>query len=883
METPQFPKDEARRLKILNDFGILDSALEERFDRITRLAQQIFKVKIALVSLVDANRQWFKSKQGLAACETGRDISFCGHAILDENIFHIPDARLDDRFADNPLVLDEPNIRLYAGAPLLARGKTGIGTLCIIDDQPRTLNAVELSILRDLADCVEKEIERHQQERQHSALITLAQISALNSTDIHQVMHQALNLACSFLNFSSAFIAQPTPQELHIRFSVSDREDILQLMKIPLSKSLCKLTLEHDSIFFIQNLSEGIYAKHSFHTEFQFQSYLGIPIKRQGSNFGSLFFAHQRRNSKTQINSHEREFLQLLADWVGSTLERHDLNESLRKQQQLNHVIATAQAQFIRSQDRKKGFDDLLDGVIKLTQSKYGFIGEVLYDNQQQPYLKTYSITDISWDKNSQEFYKQNAPIGFEFSNLSTLFGHVLTTGQALISNNPIQDPLRGGLPQGHPTLHSFLGIPIHHDQHLIAMLGIANRQHGYDPSIIDFLTPITNTMAQLVNASQIQSQHNENERRLANIIKGTHIGTWEWSIKNHSIIINERWAEIIGYTLDELTPFTLTLWQSLIHPDDLLSAEEKLAKHMKGDLEYYEHEHRLKHKNGHWVWVLGRGGIIQNDDFNNPTIMSGSLADISERKRMETMKQDFISTVSHELRTPLTSINGSLGLIMGGALGIPPTAMTNILNIAHKNSQRLGVLINDLLDMEKLTSGKMYFDFQLYSLNELLQCAIDSNSPYGASRDIKIVLKTSVPECSICVDQLRLMQVFSNLLSNAIKYSPEHAEVEIHCNIVKIHTDKTRTESSEQLKISVIDHGTGIASQFHDQIFQKFMQADSSNTKKVGGTGLGLAISRELMQRMNGTIDFDPHHKNGAHFYIYLPIAPSIQLQRTL
>ena len=173
-------------------------------------------------------------------------------------------------------------------------------------------------------------------------------------------------------------------------------------------------------------------------------------------------------------------------------------------------------------------------------------------------------------------------------------------------------------------------------------------------------------------------------------------------------------------------------------------------------------------------MWVLDRGCIIQSDDQNNPMTISGSLTDINERKRLETMKQDFISTVSHELRTPLTSICGSLGLIMGGALGQAPQTMNSILNIAHKNSLRLGVLINDLLDMEKLSSGKMNFDFQNYAVQDLLQSAIESNTPYGAERGIRIVLKSPASEHFVYVDQLRFMQVLSNLLSNAIKYSPE-------------------------------------------------------------------------------------------------------------
>ena len=169
-----------------------------------------------------------------------RDISFCGHAILGPDIFHIPDARLDSRFSDNPLVVNDPNIRFYAGAPLMAQGKSGIGTLCIIDDKPRELNKIELSILRDLADCVEKEIEQHQQERQHNALLTLAQITALNSNDLNNI-EQALNLACIFLNFSSAFVGQIDKSDLKIRFCVSDREDILRLKKNSFIKNIVRI------------------------------------------------------------------------------------------------------------------------------------------------------------------------------------------------------------------------------------------------------------------------------------------------------------------------------------------------------------------------------------------------------------------------------------------------------------------------------------------------------------------------------------------------------------------------------------------------------------------------------------------------------------------
>ena len=155
---PPEPSHEAQRLCELHSLKLLDTQPEERFDRITRIAQQIFKVPIALLSLVDSTRQWFKSKQGITASETGREISFCGHAILSSDCLVVPDARLDLRFADNPLVTGSPNIRFYAGYPLSGPGGQKVGTLCIIDFQPRQMSAAELQILRDLGQLVEIEL-----------------------------------------------------------------------------------------------------------------------------------------------------------------------------------------------------------------------------------------------------------------------------------------------------------------------------------------------------------------------------------------------------------------------------------------------------------------------------------------------------------------------------------------------------------------------------------------------------------------------------------------------------------------------------------------------------------------------------------------------------
>lgn len=158
MIPPPIPPDERARLAALRALNILDTPPEERFDRLTRLAQRTFNVPIALISLVDENRQWFKSCQGLLVTETPRDISFCGHAILESALMIVPDTTKDPRFSDNPLVTGEPFIRFYAGQPLRVRDGGRIGTLCLIDRVPRELDAEQRRALRDLADLVQEQL-----------------------------------------------------------------------------------------------------------------------------------------------------------------------------------------------------------------------------------------------------------------------------------------------------------------------------------------------------------------------------------------------------------------------------------------------------------------------------------------------------------------------------------------------------------------------------------------------------------------------------------------------------------------------------------------------------------------------------------------------------
>ncbi|MFN3374635.1 MAG: ATP-binding protein, partial [Chloroflexus sp.] len=234
---------------------------------------------------------------------------------------------------------------------------------------------------------------------------------------------------------------------------------------------------------------------------------------------------------------------------------------------------------------------------------------------------------------------------------------------------------------------------------------------------------------------------------------------------------------------------------------------------------------------------------------------------DVTERRAVERMKNEFVAVVSHELRTPLTSIRGSLGLLAGGVAGELPPRAAAMIDIALKNSERLVRLINDILDIEKIESGKMVFKLQPVVLDELVRQTIEANRGFGQQYDVKIELTATLPNVQVYVDPDRMTQVITNLISNAVKFSPVGGKVEVAIG----------REPQGRVRITVTDHGPGIPVEFRDRIFQKFAQADSSNTRQQGGTGLGLSISRAIVERHGGQIGFVTATGVGTTFYVDL------------
>jgi len=521
MQVAQIPLNEKDRLKALLKLQILDTEPDATFDAITSLAATLFQVPIVLVSLIDEQRQWFKSKQGLEVCQTDRRLAFCAHAILQTDVFVVEDAAQDERFATNPLVCTIPNIRFYAGCPLIDEDGFALGTLCIIDRKPRSMTEQDKAVLRKLAVLVMDRLQEHKQKLQ-------------------------------------------TEHKLQLL-------DLL-LDSIPDALVACD--------------SEG----------------------------------------------HLEQFNKVARDWHGVDVRQCEA---------------------------------------ELWSHHYNL-------------------------------YEEN--------------GHTVLPVERI------------------PLLRAF------HGQTVVGQ-EICIKSNGQHP----------------------------------------------------------RWVSCRG--------------------------------------------EQLKTRSGQLLGAL----VLMHD--------------ISEQKQLEQMKTDFISTVSHELRTPITAISGGLDLVINQVLGPVPEKALAMLKVASQNSKRLQLLVNDLLDMEKLSAGKMDFYLQPCDLALEAQQAVAQNQPYADKFEVQLCLLNN-ETLMLQLDSHRLQQVLSNLLSNAIKYSKAGSKVMLNYGLV-----------DNKIRIQVEDKGEGIPLHFQEKIFQRFAQADGSDSKAKSGTGLGLAISKAIIESMGGSIGFHSVPDQGTVFFCDFPL----------
>ncbi len=389
--------------------------------------------------------------------------------------------------------------------------------------------------------------------------------------------------------------------------------------------------------------------------------------------------------------------------------------------------------------------------------------------------------------------------------------------------------------------------------------------------TVVQILSFIFIIIGLLTNIFSIFKQKKLNEQRLEAILNSMVDSIITIDVSGNIKSYNPMTEVLFGYSEKELENQNINILIPEVEVIDSL-----MSKLVDGKVELTA----VRKNNTTFPAEMGLSEIY----WDNKTIFIVVIRDITQHKEVAQLKNEFVSIVSHELRTPLTSIRGSLGLLAANTLGKVPEQMKSLIDIAYNNSSRLVFLINDILDIEKIESGKMTFDMVVVDLIPLIKECISSNNMYAAQYDVKYNFVNinnkregaeyyinednnyriieDVDDIQLFVDKNRLMQVITNLLSNAAKFSKPNDSVDI---IV------SRYENT--IRVSVKDYGQGMPEKFKSKIFQKFAQADSSTTRAKGGSGLGLNICKAIIEKMHGSISFETELGKGSTFYFDIPL----------
>ena len=365
------------------------------------------------------------------------------------------------------------------------------------------------------------------------------------------------------------------------------------------------------------------------------------------------------------------------------------------------------------------------------------------------------------------------------------------------------------------------------------------------------------------------QNALQRSEAKLRGLFQLSPLGIALTDMNGNFVEFNKAFSQLTGYTDDELN--NLDYWK--LTPREYYDQEQKQLKNLNEIGRYGPYEKEYRRKDGSLIPVRLNGVLVR--DMENKTYIWSIIEDISVSKEIEVnlrrakdaadegnrVKSEFVAMASHELRTPLTVIQGSLNLLLGGVTGEFPEAATKLLQIANNNCKRLVRLVSDMLDLEKLESGKRELDIKSIDIIPLIEHVIESNRIIAEQANITFVFNHEQSQLIALIDDDAFIQALTNLIGNAIKFSFPGGKIEIDA----------RTDGRKQ-KISVTDYGIGIQDSFRDRVFEKFSQENSSNARQKGGTGLGLSITKMLIEAMGGTISYESEPGKKTVFFFELP-----------
>ncbi|MCK5858212.1 ATP-binding protein [Abyssibacter sp.] len=856
--------DERARCEALWDLNILDTPPEARFDRLTRLAQQLFGVEIALVSLVDADRQWFKSRQGLEVSETARSVSFCSHAIDHDRPLVIEDTLQDDRFAENPLVVGEPHIRFYAGCPLKGPGGYLIGTLCIIDPKPRRFSDQDRDALRVLGELVEVELREPR--------LAPSMPSVLD--DRWQLARRRLKTLRDRLSYpvAAALTGALAAMTVLVAAWLWDSE------QTHAGQDHARHDAFHNASLMLGRLESELAAR--LHLVYALSGQVHAGVTYDESAFQN--FAAQLAGRVRHVVS-----LQLAPDAIVTHVWPiadhraaigHDLMSDPSRRRTAQRAIDSEQV--------------WVSGPVPLLQGGEAVIGRlpILLPREASNQTDFWGFASVLIDLDGllRDVGFFDAESGFEYALragdttegvLPSLYGST----RAFTDNSvtipvavPGGDWTMGVIPQGGwPT--SWSGRRLFWALALVASALTGVILHAL------LRLPAHTRMTIKRTVSDMESSH----ARFRDAIQALPAGFVIFDRDDRLNICNDRYRELyararprlqIGRQFEDILDFAISA--------DQFAITQGMNAKAKGDFrEVILQRHRMprsafdqKLADGRWVRVVEQrmrdGGTVSfHVDVSDQKASTRDLIDARQKaEQANQAKSTFLATVSHEVRTPLNGVIGLLSVLSGDA-GLN-AQQTKYVQTAHQSAQHLLGLLNEILDISKMEADKLELEASDCRLSTMVDSVVDLVRAQAESKslDLKVRWDDGLRSAIVIADEARLRQIVLNLMSNAIKFT-DCGQVTLR---LRAAGDIGRTLP---LRIEVEDTGIGFDPDQAERLFTPFDQLDDNAARRFAGTGLGLAICKRLVELMGGTIGAHGEPGKGARFYVDVefPVARTV------
>jgi PAS domain S-box-containing protein len=671
-----------------------------------------------------------------------------------------------------------------------------------------------------LQDITDEKANEQELQKAVDALSLVYRLAAGSDADLNTRINEVLKLGTETFGVPYSCVSRIDGGDFLVQYAHGPEGGLVPGSHFELANTYCELTVQGADPTAAHHVEMSDLRNHPAYAGMAMEAYIAAPVRVHGEPYGTISF-FGRAPRLTPFSEIELSLIGLFAHWVGNELTRDvTLKRLAESEERFQHAV-TGSSDGIWDWDLENDALYVSPRFLELV----GYGPEEIQLTADAWFDRIHPDDRGPAARAREAHLKTRKPFSVEYRALhrNGEFRWFLSRGQAVW--NEAGEPVR--------MAGSLTDITEKRSDQALLEEAIAVQQATLDATPYGIVS---------IDPSGVIRSINHGAATLLQISAEDVIGTEtpvQFHLEEELAKYAEKLSADVGREFD--TPLEALLYRA-----------------SAGVVE--ETEWTFQRRDGHrFPGALSLASI--RDRHGRPMGFVGVYTDHTERKKGDRLKNEFVSTVSHELRTPLTSITGALSLLLKGVAGPIEGQANALVEMAHRNSERLILLINDILDMERISAGEMRFDFRVQELMPLVEQSLDATESYGDKFGIGFQISTRVDDARLNVDAHRFGQIMANLLSNAAKFSPSGTTVEIDI-----------TRKGRFIRTAVTDHGDGIPVEFQDRIFQKFSQADGSDVKKLGGTGLGLSITRAMVEKMDGHIDFVTQTGVGTTFFVDLP-----------